>query len=340
MANTFPAKTVPIALALQGGGSHGAYTWGALEALLRQSDIQIEGISGTSAGAMNACLLAMGHLEGGPDGARKRLHDFWHDVSKTMTWSMPWEKMLGGWELEGSPAFWWMDMWSRMASPYQFNPVNYNPLRPIIEAHLDFEALASSEAIRLFISTVNVRTGKVRVFENAELSPSVLLASACLPFLFQAVTIEGEEYWDGGYAGNPSLFPLIKHCKAHDIVIIQNNPVCREELPVQSRDILNRMHEISFNTSLMLEMSMIQHLNALVAQCPDQKKYREIHLHLVDGEETLKGLGTSSKFNADWTFLKHLHALGDEAATSWYRQHGQQLGKRSTGEALAQYQIH
>jgi NTE family protein len=227
-----------------------------------------------------------------------------------------------------------------MASPYQFNPLNFNPLRPLIDAHLDFDALASSEAIRLYVSAVNVRTGKVRVFENGELSAPVLMASACLPFLFQAITIDGEDYWDGGYAGNPSLFPLVKHCETKDIVIIQNNPISREELPVQSRDILNRMHEISFNTSLMLEMSMIQHINELVGHCSQQTKYREIYLHLVEGEQILKELGTSSKFNADWDFLKYLRALGDDAATQWYRENGKQLGKRSSGEALAQYQIH
>ncbi|MBY0404786.1 MAG: patatin-like phospholipase family protein, partial [Cyanobacteria bacterium] len=256
-----------INLALQGGGSHGAFTWGVLDYFLSLNEIEIEGISGTSAGAMNAVILAEALEEKGASYAREALELFWREVSAAGQFSpfnySPIDRMNGRWDLENSPAFVCFDWWSRLVSPYQFNPLNINPLQAILEKFVDFNHLKKCSKTQLFVSATNVRTGKVRVFENHELSSQVLLASACLPFLFQSVEVEGEYYWDGGYSGNPVLFPLLNNCHSRDVMIVQINPIERKKIPTTAREIINRMQEISFNASLIQEVHTIHLLNCL-----------------------------------------------------------------------------
>jgi NTE family protein len=248
---------LPIDLALQGGGAHGAFTWGVLDRLLEEPGLRIEGISGTSAGAMNAAVLAAGHATGGSQGARSALENFWHRVSRAALLSpirrSPLDVLMGRWTMDTSPVFLAFDLVARLFSPYDLNPGGANPLREILAECVDFTRVAQSP-IRLFVTATNVRTGRGRVFRNAALTPDVLLASACLPTLFQAVEIDGEAYWDGGYAGNPTMTPLVRECASSDTVLVQVNPVERPGTPRSARDIINRVNEVSFNATLLKEL--------------------------------------------------------------------------------------
>ena len=261
------AKT--ISLALQSGGAHGAFTWGALDRLLEDERIEIEGISATSAGAMNATVLVYGFATGGRDGARAALAAFWRRLSRTAMTS----PLNGSWldcafcnhSHRFSPVFVMFDLVTRLFSPYEFNPLNLNPLKDVLEASVDFEALRRSACpIKLFLSATNVRTGKVKVFERHEIGLQHVLASGCLPFMYQAFEIDGEHYWDGGYMGNPAIFPLIYGCESKDIVVVHINPLEREELPRTAAEILDRVNEISFNSSLMREMRAISFVTRLI----------------------------------------------------------------------------
>ena len=248
-----------VDLALQGGGAHGAFTWGVLDRLLEEPRLLIEGISGTSAGAMNAAVLADGHAVSGSQGARSALQNFWRRVSRGALLSAfrrsPLDVMMGRWTMDTSPVFLAFDLAARLFSPYDLNPGGANPLREILAECVDFGRVAQSP-IRLFVTATKVRTGRGRVFRNAELTPDVLLASACLPTLFQAIAIDGERYWDGGYAGNPTITPLVRECAASDTVLVQVNPVERPDAPRSAREIINRVNEVSFNATL-LELRMI-----------------------------------------------------------------------------------
>src|SRR5271168_2837784 len=259
-AETSHPDLVLIDFALQGGGAHGAFTWGALDRLLEEPWLQIDGISGTSAGAMNAAVLVDGHAEGGADAARSALEKFWRRVSRAALLS-PLRRgfldvLLDRWSLDHSPVFVAMDMMARLFSPYDLNPGGFNPLRQILAECIDFERLGRAP-IKLFVTATNVRTGQGRVFRNREITPDVLLASACLPTVFQAVEIDGEPYWDGGYAGNPTLTPLVRESDAHDTILVQINPRERLEPPRTATDILNRLNEISFNSPLLKELRMM-----------------------------------------------------------------------------------
>ena len=250
-----------INLALQGGGAHGAYTWGVLDRLLEEDRLEVEAISGTSAGAMNAAVFADGMGRGGRPEARRALEAFWRNISQAAQYGplqpTPFDRYANGWNLDHSAAFVAFDLLTRMLSPYQLNPTNYNPLRNVLEKSVDFKRLEGCRAVKLFISASNVKTGKVRVFKSGEITPDVLLASACLPFLFQAVTIDGDPYWDGGYMGNPAIFPLIYGAEAADVLIVQVNPLGSDRVPTTAPEIMNRLNEISFNSSLMREMRAI-----------------------------------------------------------------------------------
>ncbi|BCP54225.1 hypothetical protein K32_28420 [Kaistia sp. 32K] len=249
-----------IDLALQGGGAHGAFTWGVLDRLLEEPWLKIEAVSGTSAGAMNAVVMTSGWTLGGADGARAALHDFWERVAKAGTMSplqrSPLDKIMGNWSLDGSPAFLTMDLMARMFSPYDLNPMGYNPLTDILAESVDFDRLAKAP-IKIFVTATNVRTGRGRIFRNKEITPDVLLASACLPTMFQAVEIDGDPYWDGGYVGNPTITPLIRESDALDTILVQINPRERPGTPRTASEILNRLNEISFNAALMKELRMI-----------------------------------------------------------------------------------
>ena len=322
-----------IKLALQGGGSHGAFTWGVLDRLLEEERLEIVGVSGTSAGAMNAAVLVDGFAAGGAAGARKALAAFWEFVADAARFGpfqpSPVDLALKNWSLRHAPAYVAMDMLTRMASPYTLNPSGLNPLTRVLEQVIDFDRLRAAP-IKLFITATNVRTGRGRVFRNAELSPEVLLASACLPTIFQAVEIDGESYWDGGFAGNPTLTPLVREVDSDDTILIPINPVERRGVPRTAAAILNRLNEISFNAATLKELRMI----ALLRQVADPgngegARWARMRVHLV-GNEVMTGLDHSSKMNADRVFLHWLRDAGRRAADEFLRDHGANLGRRSS----------
>jgi NTE family protein len=314
-----------VNLALQGGGSHGAFTWGVLDRLLEEPRLVIDGISGASAGAMNAVVLANGLLDGGPAGAKKALHEFWQAVSKTP--SIGELKVPSLMEFAGAS----LDLMSRVFSPYQTNPLNLNPLRDMLNEQIDFDRLRQHSPVKLFICATNVKSGRVKVFENADLSCDALLASACLPFIFQAVEVDGEFYWDGGYMGNPPMFPLYYQTETRDIMIVQINPIERDEVPDTSSEIIDRLNEISFNTPLLLEMRAIEFVNRLLTEKRiDPAKYRLLHIHAIDAENQMRKFGASSKSNTDWEFLQSLHRIGRRAADKWLAANFDAIGERST----------
>ncbi len=323
-----------IVLALQGGGSHGAFSWGVLDRLLEEPGLEIVGVSGASAGAMNAAVLADG-LRRGPEAARAALRGFWEGLGRMPGFALLRGPQLlhrpGEWHFDNSPFFFWYSLLTRIWSPYDLNPFNLHPLRGLIEP-IDFEGLRRDPAaVRVFIGATNVRTGRRRVFENAELTPDVLLASACLPFVFQAVEIDGEGYWDGGYTGNPALGPLYQETDATDLMILGINPLFRETLPRSAGEIANRVDEISFNSSFMLELSAIAFIDQLLATGGmDRSRFRPLLIHGIDGGAKLGALGASSKMNNERAFLRHLYSIGREAADDWMAGHGDDLGKRST----------
>jgi NTE family protein len=324
-----------IDLALQGGGSHGAFTWGVLDRLLEEPGLRIAAISGTSAGAMNAAVLAHGWMEGGAKGARAALERYWRRVSRAAAFSplqRSWlDRLLGRWTLDTSPAYVTMDLMSRVLSPYALNPLNFNPLRDILDESVDCERLAHSP-IKLFITATSVRTGRGRIFRNAEITADVLLASACLPTMFRAVEIDGESYWDGGFAGNPTLTPLIRESDAHDTILVQINPRERSNTPRSAADILNRLNEISFNSALMKELRMIALLRQVVdAGTGEGARWAQMRTHRIR-TDMLAQLGASSKLNAEWEFVAMLRTEGRRAASEFLDANGRDLGKRSTAD--------
>ncbi len=335
--------TKTINLALQGGGAHGAFTWGVLDRLLEDGRIAFEGVSATSAGAMNAVVLAYGLTEGGREGARKALADFWRRVSHAAA-AGPLQpslldRLTGNHSLEWSPAFIAFDLISRLLSPYQFNPANHNPLREVLVQSVDFDRLRSSACpVKLFLSATNVRTGKIKVFENDVLCPERVLASGCLPFLFQAVEIEGEHYWDGGYMGNPAIFPLIYNCGSRDVLLIHINPLERRELPTTATEIMNRINEISFNSSLMREMRAVSFVTELIDADPATfKSMKRMLVHSISADDVMSGLGVASKMNGDWGFLTHLRDHGRTYAERWLAANFDRLGRESTIDIRKEY---
>jgi NTE family protein len=322
-----------IDLALQGGGAHGAFTWGVLDRLLEEDAYTIEAISGTSAGAMNAAVLVHGYAAGGRAGARALLEGFWRKVSEAARFSPlqrgPLDLLLGRWTLDHSPGFLALELAARLVSPYEFNPFEINPLRDILEAAYEPRRLAEAP-IKLFVTATNVRTGQGRVFRSAEITPDVLLASACLPQLYQAVVIDGEAYWDGGFAGNPTMTPLVRECVSDDTILVQVNPVERHDVPRTAREIINRTNEVSFNATLLKELRMM----ALLRRVVDPGRGEEAHwahmrIHRI-ASDAMTDLGYSSKLNAEWAFLVHLRDLGRRCADEFLSRHGRDLGRRST----------
>ncbi|MGD1839306.1 MAG: patatin-like phospholipase family protein [Thermonemataceae bacterium] len=324
-------------LALQGGGSHGAFTWGVLERLLEDERIDIDGLCGTSAGAMNAVIVAYGMQQGGRQGAIDLLQKFWKQISRQQRFSLLQPSLFdraigGGGTLDYSPIYQMFDFYTMLFSPYQFNPLNYNPLKDILEDLIDFDELRSCKETKLFVCATNVRTGRAKVFTNEEMSIDAILASACLPFLFKAVEIDGEAYWDGGYMGNPPIFPLIDDLDVSDILIIQINPINIEEIPRTADEIRDRINTLSFNTSLMHEMrrvNLVQRLLELGLTMGDPKA-RKLNIHQINPEELLRKMSVSSKLNADWKFLLKLKAFGREAAGQWLEENFEQIGIAST----------
>ena len=322
-----------VDFALQGGGAHGAFTWGVLDRLLEEPWLRIDGVSGTSAGAMNAAVLIDGHAEGGAEGARAALANFWQRVAEAAMLSpfrrTPLDVLLGRWTLDYSPMFVAMDMMSRVFSPYNLGQHAANPLGGILAECVDFDRLARAP-IKLFVTATNVRTGRGRVFRNAEITSDVLLASACLPAMFQAVEIDGEAYWDGGYSGTPTMTPLVRECESDDTILIAINPIERPGIPRSARDILNRLNEVSFNAVLLKELRMMALLRK-VASADDAEvaHWSRMRVHMIRSEMMVE-LGSSSKLNAEWAFLTLLRDEGRSAADAFLATHGNHLGRRST----------
>jgi len=328
-------EPVLVDLALQGGGSHGAFTWGVLDRLIEEPWLKIEAISGTSAGAMNAALVADGWTQGGAEGARAALEAYWRRVSQAAAFSplqrSPLDRMMGRWTLDTSPAYIAMDLMARVVSPYDLNPLGLNPLRAVLAESIDFERLARAP-IRLFITATSVRTGRGRIFRNKEITADVLLASACLPTMFHAVEIDGEPFWDGGYAGNPTLTPLVRESDACDTILVQINPRERLEPPRTANEILNRLNEISFNSPLMKELRMM----ALLRQVADPghgegARWAKMRTHRIM-TDALAEFGASSKMNAEWAFVSMLKEEGRKSADAFLHAHGEDIGKQSTAD--------
>ncbi len=324
-----------INLALQGGGAHGAFTWGVLDRLLEDDRLEIDSISGASAGAMNAVVLADGLLDGGKKAARAELADFWGRIGKAAR-SSPlqrtmFERWSGDWSLDNSPLYLWFDLLSRVASPYDLNPMDINPLRDIVADVVDFDRVRACSEVKLFVSATNVETGRAKVFHQEELTCQHVMASACLPLLFKAVTIDGVPYWDGGFMGNPPLWPLFDHAKSDDVVIVQINPMMRRGAPTKARDIFDRINEITFNASLMRELRTVDFVTRLMDDGRlDETGYRRVLTHMIGDEAALADLGASSKLNAETAFLDMLFLKGREAATQWLDKHFDDLGQRPT----------
>jgi NTE family protein len=282
---------------------------------------------------MNAAVLADGWTRGSAEGARSALDAFWQRVSRAAEFSplqrSPLDRLMGRWTLDTSPAYAAMDVLSRLLSPYDLNPFGLNPLRTILAQIIDFERLARSP-IKLFVTATSVRTGRGRIFRNGEISADVLLASACLPTMFQAITVNGEAYWDGGFAGNPTITPLIRESDAHDTILVQINPTERPETPRSAAEILNRVNEISFNSSLAKELRMIALLRTVVDPGSGEgARWAQMRTHRIK-TEMLAQFGASSKLNAEREFMSMLRAEGRRAAGEFLNAHGDDLGKRST----------
>ncbi len=331
-----------IKLALQGGGAHGAFTWGVLDRLLADPRLEIEAVVGTSAGAMNAAVLVDGLARGGPEGARQQLQAFWDGVAALAASSplqpSPLDRMLGLGNMDFSPTWRVADVLNKVFSPYELNPANNNPLRDLLGQTVDFERLRESDGPGLFVCATNVLTGRLRVFDRREITSAAVMASACLPTLFQAVEVDGEHYWDGGFCGNPPIFPLIYMGGGPDVLIVQLNPINIPAVPQDVRGIIDRINTLSFNSSLMREMRMIKFVTDLIDQGklpPGQ--YLRINIHTIDAEAELAALSPPSKLNADKAFLLRLHTLGVGKTEAFLDAHFDAIGRRSTTDIVAKF---
>jgi NTE family protein len=331
-----------IKLALQGGGSHGAFTWGVLDRLLADERIEIEAVVGTSAGAMNAAVLVDGLIAGGPAEAARRLDRFWSGVGTIAAASplqpTPLDLMFSPGNMDFSPAWRMADMMQRQFSPYELNPANLNPLQDHLAAMVDFERLRTAAGPALYVCATNVLTGRLRVFERAEMSAAAVMASACVPLIHHAVEVEGQHYWDGGYCGNPPIFPLIYMGGAPDILIVQLNPINIPEVPRDIRAIVDRMNTLAFNSSLMREMRMIRFVTDLIDKGDlPREKYLRCFIHSIDAEAELAALNASSKMNASMGFLRHLRALGAARTDAFLEAHFDAIGQRSSTDVVEKF---
>ena len=323
-----------VNLALQGGGAHGAFTWGVLDAFLADGRLEVAAVSGASAGAMNACVFADGMREGGPDAARKQLAAFWRGVSVDGKMSdhqrSLFDSFLGLWDplkigqtlAENAASF---------ISPYQANPLDLNPLRDVVARLIDFDRLRATDDLKLFISATCVRTGKIRIFRRPELTIDMLMASACLPTVFKAVQVGDEFYWDGGYMGNPALFPFFTETDVEDVILVQINPVSRREIPYTAREIMNRLNEITFNAALLQEFRAIDFVGRLIdAGRLDGTHYKKVRMHLVEGGAALDAYPASTKLDADFDFFLRLFEIGKKAGETFLNDNFDAIGVKGT----------
>jgi NTE family protein len=328
-------KQLSISLALHGGGTHAAFAWGVVDRILEDESLRIEAISGSSMGAMNGALVTYGISTGNRDKARELLTRFWKGLSES-TALLPFkpsivDKILGNTDLQFSPGVVALDYISRIFAPHQFNLFDINPLRDILCSLIDFSLLQKMDDIHLFVNAANVRTGKNKVFSHERITVDALLASACLPYVFKTVEIDGEAYWDGGYTGNPSLLPLLYHTESKDILLIQTHPMHHEDIPKKAPDIMDRATELAFNTNLIHELRSIALVNRLIDKGGiTGERYRKVHMHWIESEEMLSSLGRASKLNTDWEFLLHLKEVGYQVASDWLERYRSALGKTST----------
>lgn len=330
-----PGAEKPISLALQGGGAHGAFTWGVLDALIEDGRLAFEAITGASAGSMNAVIMADGWLEGGPDGARCQLEAFWRRVSLdgalTDVQRRLFNRFIGAWSADGSPVQLWFDLFSRRVSPYEANPLDINPLRSVVDDLVDFERLRAAKDVKIFITATNVWTGKGRVFERRELTADHVMASACLPTIFQAVEIEGVPYWDGGYMGNPALYPLFYEAEADDVLLVQINPVERRSTPRTAHEIQNRLNEITFNGGLLRELRAIDFVTRLIDEGKlSRDEYKRVNMHRIDGRGELDAYTAASRLTAEWAFFQELRDHGRACAKAWLKKNYAHVGERGT----------
>ncbi len=329
-----------VNLALQGVGSHGAFTWGVLDRLLEEERLALDGISATSAGAVNAAVLTYGFAVGGREEAKRSLNRYWRRLSEMASASIfqpsLLDKMYGNFGLDHSPGYVFTDTLSQVFSPYQLNPLNYNPFKKLLEEVIDFEILRRQSAVKLFLCATNVRSGKVKIFRSGELRSDHVVASSCQPLMMRAVEIDGEYYWDGGFMGNPALFPVIYASEARDIILVHLTPTKRPENPTTSRAILSRMQELTFNSSVMREMRVV----AFVTKLIDDGKIvdgERMLIHAIDGEDIIGALANSSKLNGDWDFLQHLYKIGRERADDWLKSNFNRLGVETTIDLQSKY---
>jgi NTE family protein len=324
-----------INLALQGGGAHGAFTWGVLDALLEDGRLRFDGVSGTSAGAMNAVVLAQGLMSGGTDGARKALRDFWRAVASSLPFEVA-TPTANGKDMVLAPAMRLMLQWTHYFSPEQLNPFDLNPLRKILLSLVDFERLRKDSPVKLFVATTNANTGKLRLFRSAELTPEAVLASACLPTMHRSIVIDGEPYWDGGYAANPAVFPLFHECIARDILLVMLAPLKHSATPQSAADIKNRMMELAFNATFLREMRMFAHLRERASgtawwrRGDLDRRLAGTQFHVIEASEVLRELSVESKVAANMRFFEMLFELGRERAGLWLSAHHADVGRRSS----------
>lgn len=324
-------KNTPLSLALQGGGAHGAFTWGVLDALLEQDRFTFDGISGTSAGAMNAVALADGWIAGGAEGARERLAAFWDGLA--MLSPDPMSPMVDA-SLPSAGTSWMLQL-SRWFSPYQLNPLDLNPLRDLVERSFDFERLREQDRIELFVAATHANSGHLKLFRNRELTADALLASACLPSIHRAVVIDGEPYWDGGYSANPAVFPLFRFCSSRDILIVMLAPLHHDRTPRSAEEIQQRSLELGFNNAFLREMRLLAAMREMTEQSgwlagSLEQRLRTMRFHLVEATDALDGLGSVSKVVANQSFLHRLRDAGRKHAQRWLALHGDVVGKRSS----------
>ena len=326
-----------IAIAMQGGGAHGSYTWGVLDRLLQEKDLIIEGVSGTSAGGMNAVATAQGILEGGNEGGRVLLDKYWRVMAEKGRSSIfkPGIKdiLAGKYTMHNSPGFLMFDFMTKVLSPYQMNPEGKDPLKDVIGQLFDFEMLNKNDQIKVFLAATHVYTGKLTIFDNKDLCTDALLATACLPTIHNAVMVKGEYYWDGGFIGNPAIFPLVYECKTPDIMIIKLNPTYRPKLPTTASEIGDRLNEITNNTSIVREMRSIHFITRLIDEgIIDKNKMKRLYIHLIEDEKAFQDLGWSSKLNTDIGFLTHLFDAGRVSADKWLEKNWDSIGVKTTAD--------
>lgn len=322
-----------ISLALQGGGAHGAFTWGVLDTLLAEPRIRFEGLSGSSAGAMNAVVLANGWIQGGRDGARQALSSFWTAVGQRMPVGMVTQGESDAISL--SPASKLLASWIGHFSPSQLNPFDLNPLRDLIAAQVDFERLRATCPFKLFVGATQANTGKLRVFRETELTLEMLLASACLPKIHHAVEIEGEPYWDGGYSANPAVFPLFYDCDSSDVLLVLLSPLQRDDTPRTVEQIESRMVELAFSAHFMREMRMfsqaIDHASpGFLTMGRLERRLQKLRFHMIDSSQLASLQRTDTKLLAHPPFLERLREQGQQRATAWLVDHFDGVGRRST----------